>query len=100
MGELLRAGVDINACDEDRITALHISAQRGELAATKRLVENKANVDLKTETGVTALDAAEQRGHSEVADYLRNHGGTNGDFRTFAESEYHCPPKANRKGSE
>merc|ERR1712086_354228 len=82
--ELLRAGVDIDyrgstgshARDENGKTgirtALHCAAAYGELAATKLLVANKANVDLKNQAGQTALDVAEFFRHSEVADYLRN----------------------------
>merc|ERR1740130_1899542 len=82
--ELLRAGVDIDyrgstgshARDENGKTgirtALHCAAAFGELAATKLLVANKANVDLKNQAGQTALECAEFFSHSEVADYLRN----------------------------
>merc|ERR1740117_2125336 len=83
--ELLRAGVDIDyrgstgshARDENGKTgirtALHCAASYGELAATKLLVANKANVDLKNQAGQTPLDVAEFFRHSEVADYLRNY---------------------------
>merc|ERR1711865_1125548 len=77
--ELLRAGVDINTCNDEGSTALHFAAAYGNLAAAKLLVANKANVDLKNKVLLhalvlrqTALDYAEQCGNSEIAAFLRN----------------------------
>jgi ankyrin repeat protein len=54
---------------------LHTAAYRGYKDIAELLLLNGANVDAKTNSGITPLHWAEQQGHREVAELLRAHGG-------------------------
>lgn len=69
--ELLAAGVDANAADKKRHTALMMASDRGHLDVVERLLEagaNPARVDSKRRT---ALSLARKRGHADVVERLR-----------------------------
>jgi len=55
---LLAAGADINAKDNEGKTALMGAAYSGELTVVKSLLRNKADPEIKTPDGKTALDMA------------------------------------------
>lgn len=71
---LLNEGADINEGYEyfgvKGLTALHVAAQEGYFDTVKFLVANGANPNIKSETGQTPADLAEEN-HPEVAKYLR-----------------------------
>ena len=54
----------------DGRTALMTAALWGNLASATRLLEGGADLTLRTKSGVTALDCARSRGHSEVVALL------------------------------
>jgi len=56
--ELIEAGADVNASDEDGETALMAAAEKGHLSKVKLLIEKGANVGAKDKTGKTALQYA------------------------------------------
>ncbi len=55
MCQALLEGVDVNAADEKRRTALHFAATKGNLAVLKMLLDHGANVDSRDALGNTAL---------------------------------------------
>jgi ankyrin repeat protein len=58
MSELANAGADINARDDDDVTALMIAASRGSHRVVKPLLDLKANIGARDIVGRTALDYA------------------------------------------
>ena len=52
------------------------AAANGKLEIVKMLVAHGADVQMRTEGGKNALDFVQERGHQEVADYLRGLGLT------------------------
>jgi ankyrin repeat protein len=55
-------------------TALHIAAQRGDLALSQILLTNKASVNATNDSGQTPLGAAAQNGRLAEAELLLTHG--------------------------
>lgn len=55
-------------------TALHIAAQRGDLALAQVLLTNKANLNATNDSGQTPLGAAADKGQLAVADLLLSRG--------------------------
>ena len=51
--------------------ALHCAAAEGNIDVTKFLVEHGANVKATNKKGKTPLDIASERGHEDVAQYLK-----------------------------
>ena len=50
----------------------HIAAESGHLECVRLLIENGANVDVREERGMTALELARSAGHEEVVSMLNN----------------------------
>lgn len=77
---LISGGGNVQAKDNSGWTPLHWSAMQGFPEITKILVKHGAEVNTLDGDGKTPLDAAtiewrKDEGHSDVADYLRKHGG-------------------------
>ena len=66
LGELLEAGGDKNARDEDGRTALMLAAQGGHLQIVRVCFEQNATLDLKDQNGNTALKLAISNDRSAV----------------------------------
>jgi outer membrane protein assembly factor BamB len=72
---LLAAGVPVDAPARYGQTPLYFAAEKGHLAAARRLVERGANVNARDRFfGASVLDMALQGGHRELARYLLAHG--------------------------
>ncbi len=72
---LLDAGVDVNAKDNDGATALMYSLLiRGDAELVKLLLDAGADVNEKSNDGWMALMLAEEDGHSDVVDLLKQAG--------------------------
>ena len=83
---LLKKGADVSICGAGGRTALHVSATRGHLAVTKRLVSAGANVDAAmnegNSDGATALHLAAEKGHLGIMSVLIG-AGANLDSRSW-----------------
>ena len=62
---LLDAGAKVNEEDKNGATALALAAYFGSLPVVKELVKNNANIQNIDYFGKTALQRAEDRGHTE-----------------------------------
>ncbi|XP_019621944.1 PREDICTED: ankyrin repeat domain-containing protein 17-like [Branchiostoma belcheri] len=62
----------LNKPDKDGLTALHLAADRGNLATVQALLEAGADIDVETPvTKVSPLDMALHNDHQKVADFLK-----------------------------
>ena len=71
---LLGQGANVNASDGDDRMPLHVAAHHGDTELVELLLANGADVNAQMENG-TPLAIAENAGHNETADLLRQHGG-------------------------
>ena len=71
---LVRNGVDVNAVDEVKRTALHIAANFGRAGIVSVLLRNGADVNAVDEWNKTALHLAAHKGHVDVAKVLIQNG--------------------------
>jgi uncharacterized protein len=71
----LEKGVDVNARNKRRETALIVAAARGHADVVKLLLDNGANINAKDESGRCALKhAVWLQGHAEVVKVLLDRG--------------------------
>ena len=75
---LLKNGADHNRVFDDHGTFLHMAAVNGSSDLMLVLLAHGADVNLKNDKGETPLDYAEKYKQQDVAQILRDHGGTNG----------------------
>jgi ankyrin repeat protein len=69
--DLLRAGANVNAQQDDGVTALWIASQQGYADVVRALVDhNKVEVNLRGKNGETALWRASCNGHVDVVRVL------------------------------
>lgn len=68
----------VNFRDYDRRTPLHIAASEGYTETCRFLVEKGAKINRSDRWGGSPLDDAHRHRHSEVIQFLRQHGGTFG----------------------
>ncbi len=67
---LLKAKIQVNACDYDKRTAAHIAASECNALALKVLVEAGADLTLKDRWGNTVRSEAEKVESRKVLEYL------------------------------
>jgi ankyrin repeat protein len=71
---LLLKGADLEAQNDDGMTAIILSAKDNKFDCVKFLVERGANLEAKGNTGCTALIAASENGHLEIVKLLAEKG--------------------------
>ena len=69
---LLAKGAEIDAENEEGVTALMLAAVEGRVAAVKTLVDHGADPDITNEDGDTAMKDAKEWDHEEVIQILKN----------------------------
>jgi glutaminase len=73
MRRLVARGLDPNACDYDKRTALHLAASEGKAASLRYLLELKVDIAPIDRWGNTPLDDAERHGHKDIVSVLLEH---------------------------
>jgi len=64
------SGLDVNAQDKLRRTAMHFAAARGDARLCRVLLQHGANTELRNKKGRTCVDVAMSTGHSQLASLL------------------------------
>lgn len=73
---LLDRGIDINSLTpRESHTPLHWAAKNGNNASVELLISRGANVNARNSAGETPLKLAEEKGHTDTANILKQHGG-------------------------
>lgn len=75
MRRLIALGVDCNACDYDRRSALHIAASEGKMSSLRYLLSLGVEVNPIDRWGKTPLDDAIAQDHQAAVSLLSEHGG-------------------------
>lgn len=75
---LMNAGADVNAMIWEQ-TPLHIATAAGQREAAAWLIDHGADVNAPDHEGCTPLDTALARSRHNIADLLREYGGTAGN---------------------
>ncbi|KAL5342164.1 ankyrin repeat-containing domain protein [Aspergillus crustosus] len=79
---LINAGADIGfELPNSRITALHVATASGNEAAVKVLLQEGANVNARTEGGLSAIVLARALGYSVIVEMLEGAKGVRPDWR-------------------
>ncbi|KAL5017799.1 hypothetical protein ScPMuIL_003521 [Solemya velum] len=68
--KFLGQGVDVNACNESGLTALHLSSKEGIVVMVTSLLEHGADIECTTKRGNSALHLASLAGQTEVVKVL------------------------------
>jgi len=72
--DLLRRGIDVDACDRHGQTALMLAAHAGHRDVVETLIAHRANLNITAKFGLSALMLALVAGHEEVARLLAKAG--------------------------
>lgn len=70
---LVMSGAQVNAIGDLGYTPLHYAAMKGRIDIAKRLLDLGSSINSKNEFDETPADAADNGGHSAVANFLRSH---------------------------
>jgi len=74
VASFIKAGIDINAKEEDGRTALLIAVEKGDAGMAALLADNGADVNARDVDGYTALMYVAYKGNLELAELLLNNG--------------------------
>ncbi|XP_007895306.2 ankyrin-3 isoform X9 [Callorhinchus milii] len=72
--DYIKAGVDINICNQNGLNALHLASKEGHVEVVSQLIQLGADVDAATKKGNTALHIASLAGQAEVVKVLVTNG--------------------------
>lgn len=79
MDNLLFGKADINAAEDNYgWTPLHVAAGMGNVKVAGQLLAKGANINLRDKHGATPLDMAVAQSEKKMADFLVQHGGSEG----------------------
>jgi hypothetical protein len=76
ISRLLAQGVNVNAMNSGRETALHMAAARGHYSALIYLLNHGANINARTTKNWVPLHHAVRFRHANIANYLLRHGSS------------------------
>eukprot|EP01117_Protostelium_nocturnum_P013044 TRINITY_DN4839_c0_g1_i1.p1 TRINITY_DN4839_c0_g1~~TRINITY_DN4839_c0_g1_i1.p1 ORF type:complete len:795 (-),score=289.99 TRINITY_DN4839_c0_g1_i1:45-2387(-) len=82
--------VDVNDCDYDKRTALHVAASEGNLQTVEILVDYGAELNAHDRWNSSPLDDAIHHGHEEISAYLLKKGATLGAGTNYALELVHA----------
>lgn len=71
---LQQPGINVNLPQNDQMTALMLACQGGYIDIVKALLEAKADISLKNNRGLTALQIAQRNENVKVIDVLKSYG--------------------------
>jgi len=74
VASFIKAGIDINAKEEDGRTPLLMAAEKGDAGMAALLADNGADVNARDGDGYTALMYAAYQGNRELAELILRHG--------------------------
>jgi ankyrin repeat protein len=77
---VVEQGANVDTCDYDKRSALHLAASEGHKEVVKFLLAYKASVDVQDRWGGTPLNDAYREGHVAVMKMLLNSGATYGNL--------------------
>ena len=84
---MLNRGLDINACDYDKRTTLHLAAAEGNLKAAELLINEGANVHALDRYGKNPLHYAVTNNNATIADLLSRNGS---ELNYLNPADYMC----------
>lgn len=67
---------DVNAANEDLVTALHVAAVRGNAEMANVLINSGANVNIQSADGQTPLHVSARNGNLKFSEMILSHGAT------------------------
>mmetsp|Transcript_41664 Transcript_41664/g.83579 ORF Transcript_41664/g.83579 Transcript_41664/m.83579 type:complete len:610 (-) Transcript_41664:666-2495(-) len=85
---LILDGADVNGCDYDRRTPLHLASSEGQIAIIAALLAAGANVNAEDRWGGRPMDDARRKGHRNCEDFLIAAGGTLSDLDSGARTPH------------
>ena len=88
VSNLLRQGADVNLTGPEGWTALMQTAGSGDMSTTRQLLEAGAWINAENGAGYNAYEIAQRRGHSDVAQYLKDQGAADEELRRFFGAAY------------
>ena len=95
---MLAAGTDVNASQNDGMTALHWAVYHDNAKVVKKLLSAGANATVATKFGITPLTIACQNGSGTIVQLLLEHGADPNTTRDGDESVLATAARAARPG--
>ncbi|MHC9538856.1 MAG: protein kinase [Vulcanimicrobiota bacterium] len=72
--DFIKAGADVNRCDDAGLAPLHVAALCGQKEAARILISEGADINIQNPLGHTPLKYAREKGYLEIAGLLCAHG--------------------------
>ncbi len=76
IGQLINRGVNVNAGNAERETALHMAAAKGQYSTVIYLINHGANINARTVNNWLPIHHATRFRHAQIANYLKQRGSS------------------------